>query len=169
LQETLNYLEDRYAELDPSHPFEYGLLDNQAELLYKADEKQSKLTGMLSYICILISCLGLLGLSSYTTATRIKEIGVRKVLGASVFQLVYLIFRDIMILVIVGFVIAAPIAYLFIEDWLQVFQYTMDLSTVIISAAGIAGVLALLIAFLTVSFHSLKAANQNPVKALRYE
>jgi putative ABC transport system permease protein len=169
LQETLNYLEDRYAELDPSHPFEYGLLDNQAELLYKADEKQSTLTGMLSYICILISCLGLLGLSSYTTATRIKEIGVRKVLGASVFQLVYLIFRDIMILVIVGFVIAAPIAYLLIEDWLQVFQYTMDLSTVIINAAGIAGVLALLIAFLTVSFHSLKAANQNPVKALRYE
>lgn len=169
LQETLNYLETRYAELDPSHPFEYGLLDNQAELLYKSDKKQSTLTAMLSYICILISCLGLLGLSSYTTATRIKEIGVRKVLGATVPQLVYMIFKDIMILVIVGFVVAAPIAYLLIENWLQVFQYTMDLPTVIISAAGIAGILALLIAFLTVSFHSLKAANQNPVKALRYE
>lgn len=169
LQETLNYLETRYAELDPSHPFEYGLLDNQAELLYRSDKKQSTLTAMLSYICILISCLGLLGLSSYTTATRIKEIGVRKVLGATVPQLVYMIFKDIMILVIVGFVIAAPIAYLLIEDWLQVFQYTMDLSTVIVSAAALAGVLALVIAFLTVSFHSLKAANQNPVKALRYE
>lgn len=169
LQQTLDYLENRYAELDPSHPFEYGLLDNQAELLYRSDQKQSRLTAILSYICILISCLGLLGLSSYTTATRIKEIGVRKVLGASVFQLVYMIFKDIMILVIVGFVIAAPIAYLLIEDWLQVFQYTMDLSTVIVSAAAIAGILALLIAFLTVSFHSLKAANQNPVKALRYE
>lgn len=169
LQETLSYLETRYAELDPSHPFEYGLLDNQAEQLYRSDEKQSTLTGMLSYICILISCLGLLGLSSYTTATRIKEIGVRKVLGATVLQLVYLVFRDIMLLVIVGFVIAAPVAYVLIEDWLQVFQYTMNLPTVIISAAGIAGVLALVIAFLTVSFHSLKAANQNPVKALRYE
>lgn len=169
LQETLNYLEGRYAELDPTHPFEFGLLDNQAELLYRSDKKQSTLTAMLSYICILISCLGLLGLSSYTTATRIKEIGVRKVLGATISQLVFMIFKDIMILVIVGFVIAAPIAYLLIEDWLQVFQYTMDLSTVIVSAAALAGVLALVIAFLTVSFHSLKAANQNPVKALRYE
>ncbi|OEK01563.1 hypothetical protein BFP97_08535 [Roseivirga sp. 4D4] len=169
LQETLNYLETRYAELDPSHPFEYGLLDSQAELLYKSDKKQSRLTAILSYICILISCLGLLGLSSYTTATRIKEIGVRKVLGASVFQLVFMIFRDIMVLVTVGFVIAAPIAYLLIEDWLQVFQYTMDLSTMIVSAAAVAGIMALVIAFLTVSFHSLKAANQNPVKALRYE
>lgn len=169
LQQTLNYLETRYAELDPSHPFEFGLLDNQAEMLYRADKKQSTLTATLSYICILISCLGLLGLSSYTTATRIKEIGVRKVLGASVPQLVYMVFKDIMILVIVGFVIAAPVAYFLVEDWLTVFQYTMDLPTMMISAAGIAGVLALLIAFLTVSFHSLKAAQQNPVKALRYE
>lgn len=169
LQQTLNYLEAKYAELDPSHPFEYGLLDSQAENLYRSDKRQSQMTAILSYICILISCLGLLGLSSYTTATRIKEIGVRKVLGATVPQLVYLIFKDIMILVIVGFVIAAPAAYLLIENWLQVFQYTMDLSTTIISAAAIAGILALLIAFLTVSFHSLKAAQQNPVKALRYE
>lgn len=169
LTQTLDYLSNRYAELDPSHPFEYGLLDQQAEMLYKSDKKQNKLTAILSYICILISCLGLLGLSSYTTATRIKEIGVRKVLGATVPQLVFMVFKDIMILVIVGFAIAAPVAYLLIEDWLQVFQYTMNLPTVIISAAGIAGLLALVIAFLTVSFHSLKAANQNPVKALRYE
>lgn len=169
LSQTLSYLEAKYDELDPSHPFEYGLLDTQADNLYRSDKRQSQLTAALSYICILISCLGLLGLSSYTTATLIKEIGVRKVLGATVPQLVYLIFRDIMILVIVGFVIATPAAYLLIEDWLEVFQYTMDLPTMIISAAAIAGILALLIAFLTVSFHSLKAAQQNPVKALRYE
>ncbi len=169
MQQTLDYLENKYAELDPSHPFEYGLLDTQAENLYKSDERQSKLTAALSYICILISCLGLLGLSSFTTATRIKEIGVRKVLGATVPQLVYLIFRDIMLLVLVGFVIATPVAYLLVQDWLQVFQYTMDLPTVIIGAAAIAGILAMLIAFLTVSFHSIKAAQQNPVKALRYQ
>ncbi|MFY0592537.1 ABC transporter permease [Roseivirga sp.] len=169
LQQTLDFLENKYAEVDPSHPFEFGLLDNQAEMLYRSDKKQSTLTAVLSYICILISCLGLLGLSSYTTATRIKEIGVRKVLGATVPQLVFMVFRDIMILVLVGFAIAAPVAYLLIEDWLQVFQYTMNLPTVIIGAAGVAGILALVIAFLTVSFHSLKAANQNPVKALRYE
>ncbi|MHA7101739.1 ABC transporter permease [Roseivirga pacifica] len=169
LKATLSYLEEKYDELDPSHPFEYGLLDTQAENLYKSDMRQNKLTASLSYICILISCLGLLGLSSFTTATRIKEIGVRKVLGATVPQLVYLIFKDIMLLVIIGFVIAAPVSYYLIEDWLQVFQYTIDLSTVIIGAAAIAGILALLIAFLTVSFHSLKAAQQTPVKALRYE
>lgn len=169
LQQTLNFLENKYAELDPSHPFEYGLLDSQAENLYRSDQRQSQMTAALSYICILISCLGLLGLSSYTTATRIKEIGVRKVLGATVPQLVYMIFRDIMILVIVGFVIATPVAYLLVEDWLKVFEYTMNLQSMIIGAAAIAGVLALLVAFLTVSFHSLKAAQQNPVKALRYE
>ncbi|HEY9117607.1 MAG TPA: FtsX-like permease family protein, partial [Roseivirga sp.] len=169
LPETLKYLEDKYSELDPSHPFEYGLLDTQAENLYRSDRRQSQLTATLSYICILISCLGLLGLASFTTATRIKEIGVRKVLGATVPQLVYLVFKDILILVIVGFIIATPVAYLLVEDWLEVFQYTMDLQTVIISAAAIAGILAIVIAFLTVSFHSLRAAQQNPVKALRYE
>lgn len=169
IQQTLNYLEGKYAELDPSHPFEYGLLDSQAENLYRSDQRQSKLTATLSYICILISCLGLLGLASYATATRIKEIGVRKVLGATIPQLVYLIFKDILILVIIGFVLAIPIAYLLVEDWLQVFQYTIDLPQVIIGAAAIAGFIAIAVAFGTVSFHSLKAARQNPVRALRYE
>jgi len=169
LQQTLNFLENKYAELDPSHPFEYGLLDTQAENLYRNDQRQSKMTAVLSYICILISCLGLLGLASYATATRIKEIGVRKVLGATIPQLVFLIFRDIMLLVIVGFALAIPISYLLIEDWLQVFQYTINLPTVIIGAAAIAGFIAVGIAFATVSFHSLKAARQNPVRALRYE
>lgn len=169
LQQTLNYLENKYAELDPSHPFEYGLLDTQAENLYRSDQRQSKLTAMLSYICILISCLGLLGLASYSTATRIKEIGVRKVLGATIPQLVYLIFKDIMILVLVGFALAIPIAYLLIDDWLQVFQYTIDLPSVIVWAAALSGLIAITIAFATVSFHSLKAARQNPVQALRYQ
>ena len=169
INQAMNFLESKFSELDPNHPFEYQFLDQQAEQLYRGDQKQSKLTGILSYICILISCLGLLGLSSFTTATRIKEIGVRKVLGASVPQLVFLIFKDILVLVLVGFVIATPVAYLLVEDWLTVFAYQMPLQTVIIAAAAIAGVLSLIIAFFTVSFHSFKAAQQNPVKALRYE
>jgi putative ABC transport system permease protein len=169
LPQTLDFLENKYAELDPSHPFEYGLLDTQAENLYRSDQRQSKLTAILSYICILISCLGLLGLASYATATRIKEIGVRKVLGATIPQLVFLIFRDILLLVVVGFAVAIPISYFLVDDWLQVFQYTIDLPSVIIGAAAIAGFIAIGIAFATVSFHSLKAARQNPVKALRYE
>ena len=169
LGRTLNFLESRFTELDPSHPFEYQFLDQQAEELYRADQKQSTLTGILSYICILISCLGLLGLSSFTTSTRIKEIGVRKVLGATVPQLVFMIFRDVMVLVLIGFIIATPVAYLLIEDWLQVFEYRMPLQTLIIVAAGLSGVIALAVSFITVSFHSLKAARQNPVRALRYE
>lgn len=169
LQETLNYLEEKYAELDPSHPFEYGLLDTQAENLYRSDQRQSKLTAILSYICILISCLGLLGLASYSTATRIKEIGVRKVLGATIPQLVFMIFKDIMTLVILGFILAIPTSYLLVDDWLQVFQYTIDLPTVIIGAAAFSGIIAIAIAFATVSYHSLRAARQNPVNALRYE
>jgi len=166
---TLNSLEGKFTELDPSHPFEFAFLDKQAEELYSSDQRQSKLTALLSYICILISCLGLLGLSSFTTATRIKEIGVRKVLGATVFQLVFLVFKDIMVLVLVGIVIATPVAYFLVDDWLTVFAYRMPLQTFIVTAASIAGVIALIIAFLTVSFHSFKAANQNPVRALRYE
>lgn len=168
-QRSLDYLERRFTELDPNHPFEYQFLDIRAKQLYEADQKQSRLTGILSYICILISCLGLLGLASFTTATRIKEIGVRKVLGATVPQLVFLIFRDIMFLVIAGFVVAAPVAYYFIDNWLLAFEYKMNLQTLILTAAAASGVLALIIAFLTVSFHSLKAARQNPVRALRYE
>ncbi len=166
---TMNYLENKFTELDPNHPFEYEFLDQQAEELYRGDQRQSKLTGILSYICILISCLGLLGLSSFTTATRIKEIGVRKVLGATVPQLVFMIFKDIMVLVLIGFVLAAPAAYWLINDWLDVFAYRMNLQEVILLAAGMSGILTLVISFITVSFHSLKAANQNPVKALRYE
>ena len=169
LKATLEFLEEKFSILDPSHPFEYQLLDQKAEKLYRADQSQSQLLGFLSFICIMISCLGLLGLSSFTTSTRIKEIGVRKVLGASVSQLVFLIFKDIMMLVIIGFVIATPLAYLFVKDWLNAFAYRMPLQTVIIMAASLSGIVALIIAFFTVSFHSLKAARQNPIKALRYE
>ncbi|MFT7056860.1 MAG: putative ABC transport system permease protein, partial [Roseivirga sp.] len=166
---VMRFLETKFAELDPNHPFEYDFLDQQADQLYRSDLRQSQLNGILSYICILISCLGLLGLASFTTATRIKEIGVRKVLGATVPQLVFMIFKDILILVLVGFIIAIPAAYYLINDWLSVFAYRMNLQEMIIVAALFSGLIAIVISFLTVSFHSFKAAQQNPIKALRYE
>lgn len=166
---VMKFLENKFLALDPNHPFEYKFLDQQANELYKNDLKQSELTGILSYICILISGLGLLGLASFTTATRIKEIGVRKVLGATVSQLVFMIFKDILILVLVGFIIAIPAAYYLINDWLSVFAYRMNLQEMIIVAALFSGLIAIVISFLTVSFHSFKAAQQNPIKALRYE
>ncbi len=169
LKESLSFLEAKFSELDPNHPFEYQLLDQKAERLYRADQSQSRLLGYLSLICIIISCLGLLGLSSYTSSIRIKEIGVRKVLGATVPQLVFLMFQDIMKLVILGFVIATPLAYLFVENWLNAFAYRMPLQAMIILAASFTLFATLIIAFLTVSFYSLNTARQNPIKALKYE
>lgn len=166
---TMDFIEQTFERLDPGNPFEYRFLDTRAEALYRADTRQSNLTGILSYICIFISCLGLLGLASFSTSRRIKEIGVRKVLGATVVQLVYMIFKDILALIIIGFVISLPVAYYVINQWLQEFAYRMPLGTTLATAAILSGVLAVIIAFLTVSYHSLKAANQNPIKALRYE
>lgn len=169
LRSSMSFIEQTFRERDPRHPFEYRFLDTRAEELYRDDTRQSKLTGILSYICIFISCLGLLGLASFSTSQRIKEIGVRKVLGASIFQLVYMIFKDVLVLIIVGFVISIPVAYYVINEWLQEFAYQMPLVQTLILAAMISGVLAIIVSFLTVSYHSLKAASQNPVRALRYE
>lgn len=169
LRPTMGFIEQTFLELNPRHPFEYRFLDTRAEELYRDDTRQSNLTGILSYICIFISCLGLLGLASFSTSQRIKEIGVRKVLGASIPQLVYLIFRDILLLIVIGFIISIPAAYYVINQWLQEFAYQMPLGQMLILAALISGVLAIIVSFVTVSYHSLKAASQNPVRALRYE
>lgn len=169
LRQTMDFIEQRFTELDPSHPFEYRFLDGRAEELYREDARQSKLTGLLSYICIFISCLGLLGLASFSTSQRIKEIGVRKVLGASIFQLVYMIFKDVLLLIVIGFALSIPVSYYVIEQWLQEFAYQMPLGQMLAFAAILSGVLSIVVAFLTVSYHSLRAASQNPIKALRYE
>lgn len=169
IKEAMSHLEQTFREQDPTHPFEYRFLDTRAEDLYREDTRQSKLTGILSYICIFISCLGLLGLASFSTSQRIKEIGVRKVLGASIFQLVYMIFRDVLVLIVIGFVISIPVSYYVIDQWLQEFAYKMPLTQTLTLAALLSGILAIIVAFLTVSYHSLRAASQNPVKALRYE
>ena len=169
LRPTMSFIEQTFREQDPRHPFEYRFLDTRAEELYRDDTRQSKLTGILSYICIFISCLGLLGLASFSTSQRIKEIGVRKVLGASIVQLVYLIFKDILFLILIGFMVSIPAAYYVINQWLQEFAYQMPLGQMLILAAVISGVLAIIVSFITVSYHSLKAASQNPVRALRYE
>lgn len=169
LRSTMDFLETKFVDLDPSHPFEYRFLDTRAEELYREDQRQSELTGLLSYICIFISCLGLLGLASFTTSQRIKEIGVRKVLGASIPQLVFMIFKDVLTLILIGFAVSIPVSYYLIQNWLQEFAYQMPLAQTLAFATIISGLLAILVAFLTVSYHSLRAASQNPVKALRYE
>ncbi|MEM9829949.1 MAG: FtsX-like permease family protein [Bacteroidota bacterium] len=166
IPETMDFIEEKWGTYDPNHPFEYEFLDASFDELYRADERQSSLISVLSGICLLISLLGILGLSAFTAEQRTKEVGVRKVLGATVPQIVYLLFKDVMLLVVVASVIAAPIAYWLIDRWLQDFAYRTDINILLFILAGIA---ALVIALATMSFHSLKAARRNPVVSLRYE
>lgn len=166
LPETMKYIEQKWASYDPNHPYEYFFLDQRFDEQYKADETQYKLLSNLSYICIFISLLGLLGLSAFTAGQRTKEIGIRKVHGASIPRIIYLLYKDIMYLVIIAAAIVAAPAYYVVNEWLDNFAYQTTLNY---SAYFLVAFMALIFAFLTVAFHSLKTARTNPVDSLKYE
>ena len=163
---VISHIEDRWQQTGSVFPFEYSFLDQDFDKMYKADQRQSNLLSVLSWVCIFISCLGLLGLTSFSTAQRAKEIGVRKVLGASTSQIVRLLFRDIFILILIAIWIAAPLAWGGIHYWLEGFAYRIDipLYVFVLTALG-----AILIAFASVGFHIIRVANANPARALAYE
>lgn len=144
----------------------YAFADEQFDLQYRNDERFGTLFGLFAALAIFIACLGLFGLAAFTAQKRTKEIGVRKVLGASVGGLVALLSKDFLGLVLAAFVIAAPEAYYVMNRWLEDFAYHIDMSWPIFLLAGLT---ALGIALLTVSYQSIKAALANPVKSLRYE
>ncbi|WKN41058.1 ABC transporter permease [Tunicatimonas pelagia] len=152
--------------INPAYPFEYKFLDQTFQEAYQREETIGKLSTIFATLAILISCLGLLGLASFTAEQRTKEIGVRKVLGASITHLVWLLSSDFTRLVTISFVIASPIAYYLMRQWLQDFEYQVELSVGIFALAGIA---ALLIAWLTVGYQSIRTARANPVDSLRSE
>ena len=166
LSQTVDFIKEKWAAYDPNHPFEYSFLDQKFDDLYQADGRQSTLISILSAICLLISLLGILGLSAFTAEQRTKEIGVRKVLGATVPQIIYLLFSEVMYLVLVASLLAAPIAYFLIRYWLADFAYKTDMNLMFFLLAAGA---ALVIAFMTMSFHSLRSARKNPVVSFRYE
>lgn len=150
----------------PDKPFQYEFLDQRFGELYKTEETQQSIFGLFAGIAIFISCLGLLGLSMFMAQLRTKEIGVRKVLGASVTSVVGLLSKDFIKPVLIAIVIASPIAWYGMKSWLQDFAYHVDIQWWVYVVAGI---LSILIALLTVSFQSVKAALMNPVKSLRSE
>ena len=162
----MHFVKQKWAGYDPNHPFEYFFLDQRFNEQYKADETQHKLLSDLSYICIFISLLGLLGLSAFTAAQRTKEIGIRKVHGASTSRIIYLLYKDIMYLVIIAAILVSVPAYYVVNTWMADFAYraSLNYSTFIFVAF-----VALVFAFLTVAFHSLKTARTNPVESLKYE
>jgi putative ABC transport system permease protein len=163
---ALAYVEKTYKTINPNQPFEYTFLDQTFADQYRDDERKGNLFLAFSSMAIFIACLGLFGLATFTAEQRTKEIGVRKVLGASVASIVTLLSKDFLKLVLVAIVIASPIAYYAMHRWLQDFAYRVDISWWIF---GLAGLLAVGIALLTVSFQSIRAALVNPVKSLRSE
>lgn len=163
---TIGYVEKTWKRFSPDFPFEYHFLDQSFGQLYESEQRLGEIFGAFSVLAILIACLGLFGLASYATQRRTKEIGVRKVLGASVMQIVKLVARDFVILVVIANVIAWPIAYYAMERWLQNFSYRTTISLWIFILSGI---LTLVIALATVSFHAIRAATVNPSVSLRCE
>jgi putative ABC transport system permease protein len=163
---ALEGLEKLHQKLNPDFPFSYQFADEEYNLLYKSEQVVQKLSKYFAFLAIFISCLGLLGLVLFTAEQRTREIGIRKVLGASVFSLFRLISKDFLILVLLAFVIATPLAWWAMNKWLEGFIYRVPISWTVFAVAGIS---ALAIALLTVSFQSIKAAIANPVDALRSE
>jgi len=163
---TIHQLESKWKKIAPAVPFEYSFLDKNFETLYQSDKKLGTVFGIFTCLSILVACLGLLGLSIYTAERRIKEIGIRKVLGATVTGIVTMLSKEFIKLVIIGAVIAFPLAWWAMHKWLQDFAYKINISWWVFLLAAI---VALLIAILTMSFQAIRAAVANPVKSLRTE
>lgn len=166
LPETMAFIEKKWKQFDPNHPYEASFLDQRFNEQYRQDEVQYKLLSALSYICIFISLLGLLGLSAFTAAQRTKEIGIRKVHGASVPTIIYLLYKDVMVLVIIASILVVPVAYIVITDWMGNFAYQASLNYIVFSLVA---AVAMVFAFFTVAFHSLRTARTNPIQSLKYE
>jgi putative ABC transport system permease protein len=166
MPETLAALQKVHEQFDQVTPFEYNFLDERLNDFYQTDIRVGKIFGASATLAIFIACLGLLGLAAFISEQRTKEIGVRKVLGASVGNIVFLLSKDFTKLVLFATVIASPIAYFALKRWLQNFAYHI---TVGVDTFLLAGLIALMIALLTISFQAVKAALGNPVEALRYE
>ena len=166
ISDAVNSVEQTWKKVNPGRPFEFNFLDDEFEQLYKTESSFSILIGSFTFLAIFIACLGLFGLASYMTEQRTKEIGIRKVLGASISGILYIISKQFIILIVLANLIAWPLAYYFMNDWLKDFAYRIDIG---ISTFIIAGSLTLLIAISTISYQAIKAAAVNPAKSLRYE
>jgi putative ABC transport system permease protein len=164
--ETISLVKSTWDKFFPGNTFEYFFLDEHFDQQYKADQRFGQVFGLFTLLAILVACLGLFGLASFTTIQRTKEIGIRKVLGASVLRILKLLYQEFAILLIIAFVIAVPLAWLTIVNWLQGYAFRINIQWYyfLIPFASI-----LVIALLTVSFQSINAAIANPVKSLRTE
>lgn len=163
---TLKLIEKQWQAFEPDLPFSYNFLDEDFDRLYHAEERLGKLFSSFAFLAIFVACLGLFGLAAFTTEQRTKEIGIRKVLGASVRDVLLLLSKDFSKLVAFAFIVASPFAFFAMNAWLRNFAYRITSS---VATFLLCGILVLLVALITVSSQALRAALANPSKALRYE
>ena len=166
IPKTIQYIEEIYTQFNPEVPFEYSFVDENYAALYQAEERQGKIFGIFAILAIFVACLGLAGLASFTAERKKKEVGIRKILGASSGNIMILLSKEFSLLVLIAAIIASPIAWYLMKGWLQEFAYRIPIGAgIFIVAAGI----AMLIAWITVSFQTARAALDNPINSLRYE
>jgi len=163
---SINSVRKVCNKFTPEYPIEYKFLDENFEQMYNAEDKLKSLLTIFTSIAIFVGCLGLFGLAAYTAERRRREVGIRKVLGASTENVVLLLSKDFITLVVISLIIASPVAWYFMNKWLQDFAYRISISWWMFV---IAAIVAIGIAFITVSFQAIKAAIANPVKSLRTE
>lgn len=166
IAETLKHIEKTYNEFSPQTPFRYFFLNEHLNILYHTEHQQVKLITFFTFLSIIVSVLGILGLSIFLCQNKVKEIGIRKVNGAQISEILSMLNSDFVKWVLIAFVVALPIAWLAMQHWLNGFVYKTEISWWIFASSG---AMALLIAIITVSFQSWKAATKNPVESLRYE
>jgi ABC-type antimicrobial peptide transport system permease subunit len=165
-EETIARLTKHYQTYNPGIPFDFRFLDNEYQALYASEQKVADLSLYFAVIAILISCLGLFGLAAFTAERRIKEIGIRKILGCSELGIVRMLSSDFTKMVLIAITIALPLSYFFANQWLESFAYRIDLQWWFFVSAGLA---ALIIAWITVGLQTVKAARANPTESLKME
>jgi putative ABC transport system permease protein len=165
-EQTVAFVKEKWQELFPEYPFDYFFLDTSFDRQYRAEERVGKIFAVFTFLGLFIASLGLLALASYAAERRTKEIGIRKVLGASVGSIVGLLSREFLLLVAIANLIAWPIAYYAMSRWLEEFAYRISIG---LGTFLLAALFALIITLITVSSQAIRAALTNPVDALRYE
>ena len=166
MAELLASIEDKWKAFHVEEPFSYALLDELYNETYLAEQKMGNILKIFGVLTILVACLGLFGLVTFTAEQRVKEIGIRKVLGANVSEIVSLLSKDLIVLVVISFLLAFPAGHYLMNKWLQDFAYKIDIQWWVYALAG---TITLVIAFLTMSFKTIKSALANPVESLRSE
>lgn len=166
MSRAIQSIEKQWKDVSPGFAFEYSFIDDEVDALYRSEKRLNRAVTLFTYIALFLASLGLFGLVMFSVEKRVKEIGVRKVLGARTLDIVALLSRDFIRLVLLANLIALPLAYILINSWLQSFAYRVDLSVWIFIVSGLA---VLVVSLLTVSYQTIKAATANPVDSLRYE